>query len=320
MTALISISCGMDRPQPQSHMVTPKEGHHLKVEIHRVVQDAIYGSDEEKCQSLPHNHPLLQASPRSYIAGVRILEEKKFEDRLRKKGLTPEMVKEWYGEAEKVIAQECDAIPQFPVDSPLKQEFAAVAKKMGVSMPHVKIAELDNPAQCMGSSVLVDPGHMAACAPTPKRRAVIVGHELRHHHHHDYRTDIATSMARDVAQVDLSPTYFRHKSRCNEVFADLEPAALDPAWADDFQRLSQQRYQEDGPGEACSHPSRAQRKRMSELMVDLHGIHPQGKVPRTDDPRPDQSGKENRRINRNLMQEFELLEQFEHLEHEEQLP
>lgn len=268
LTTIISIT-GMDNPHPEKFS-TPQK---VRVQIYQTMHDIIEGPDQESdyTQISPR---LWQESPQSFSKGLRHVFEHRFEQKLIKKGITPELVAQLIPEATQMLKEECKTVPSTPVKPHLKRQMSEVARAMKVGSPECKSARLDNPGFCMGELVLIDEEHLHYEAPTPRRVKAILAHEMRHRLNRDRVKHDATLMASDVVGAPLSPELIRKKIRETEAFADFEASTAAPEFAYAARRLTRDAHEMYGDGHADSHPSNKQRRILAELSCNLHEQEP----------------------------------------------
>lgn len=259
----------MDNPRPEL-LTTPQK---VRVQIYNTIHDIIEGQDQEPdyTQVSPG---LWQESPQSFSKGLRRVFEHRFEQKLCKKGISPELVTQLIPEATQMLKEESLTIPTTPIKPHRKRQMSEVARAMKVGSPEFKGARLDNPGSCMGELVLIDEEHLHYVAPTPRRAKAILAHEMRHRLNRDKVKYDATLMAGDVAGVTLSPDFKRKKIREAEAFADLEASVAAPEFADAARRLTRHTHETYGDGYADSHPSYKQRRDLAELSCKLHEQEP----------------------------------------------
>lgn len=259
----------MDNPHPEQFS-TPKK---TRIQIYHTIHDIVEGQDQESdyTQVSPR---LWEESPQSFSKSLRQIFERRFEQKLRKKGITPELVARLMPEATQMLKEECKHIQTTPIKPHIKRQMSEVAHIMKVGSPECKSAHLDNPGYCMGELVLIDEEYLDLEAPTPRRKKAIFAHEMRHRMNRDRVKHDAILMACDVVGVTLSPDFFKKKSRNAEAFADFESSATALEFAHAARRLTHQAHAMHGDGHDDSHPSRKHRRTLAELGCDLHEQEP----------------------------------------------
>lgn len=256
----------MDNPADQSTLSTPTK---VRMAIYRTIHGIIEG-EETPCDIAQVNPTVWQQSPQSFSKSLRAIFEKPLEQELEEKGVTPELVRQMLPEATRIANEECQGVDARPVKSPLKRHLSEVAHAMKMPIPEFKTTRLDNPGECRGSTLYVDEHHLHHEAPTPRRKKAILAHEMRHFANRDYPTHCATSMACDVMGVTVSPRSHMKRVRLAETFADFESSATSPDIAEASKRLTADAHARHGDGHAETHPSRKQRKTLSELTDSMH--------------------------------------------------
>ncbi|CAN5191198.1 hypothetical protein BH09DEP1_BH09DEP1_5510 [soil metagenome] len=267
---IISSLNAMDNPHPDQFFTPTK----VPIQIYRTIDEIIEGADHE-CDLAEVSPRVWKASPLSCIQGLRKVFDRRSEQELRKKGITPELIHSLMPEASEMLKEECEQYRGAkPVNPNLKRQMSEVSRAMKVSSPECKSVRLDNPGFCMGELVLLDEDYLHHEAPTPRRKKAILAHEMRHRLNRDRVKHDATIMAHEVVGAAISPGFFGKKTRCAETFADLESSAVTPEFAQAALRLTRKAHQMHGDGQADSHPSHKQRRRLAELSCDLHEQEP----------------------------------------------
>lgn len=263
----IFLTAGMDKPSPLTPLSTPTK---VKKELYRTLHEAIEGKEAD-CDIENVNPTLWQQSPKSFAKSARRLFESKDEQELKeKKGITSELVNELLPEAICVAQQEGRPSKIKPLNSRLKGYVEKAAQLLGIPVPHVQAAELDNPGECRGDTIYLDEKHLYHEAPTPDDVIAIIAHEMWHLVKRDYYKSCALSMAHDVVGVTESPMKRTKRTRIAETFADVEPSSVSPVIARAAKQLTALTHARYGDGHASTHSSEKHRKVLAELTDKLH--------------------------------------------------
>lgn len=301
MAAAIFSTLAMERPPlSDSQLLTPVK--QTKRKLFHLSREVIRGHPKPKQEeenidpAVGEENPekidpaLKDGSPKKFYEDLRALHDRTFAEELRKKGVSPTKIDARWDDAEQFIEEENATLSTFRLSATLEAECRAIARKLGVANIEFRGARLDNPAECRGRLVLIDPQYLYEEATTQEARAVIITHEIFHSIHGDHQRNIATSMACDVAGVSLSPGFNGKRSRADEFFADLGMATSDRALAHANQEHCRKNRRVYGDGVSSSHHSDKDREREAELAHTLLQVH---------------EAKKQRNIKRDLRKEFE---------------
>lgn len=272
-------SFGMELPPERTaESIVTAKGERIRLHLLQRVFVAIRGEEnQENIEPDEIDDPaILHASPQSWCKVARRKCEEHFVEVFKEKGITPEMVAARIPDVKEEIQDLTIIEEQYsPAPSPMRKEFAEVARKMNMPVPDLRKASTGDIAYARGDKVVYDPDLLERVAPTPGRRKAVWGHELAH----IANDDLPCRYAHHKASVHggkesaLSPETKQQLARFQEAFADLETATQSPSSASSHKRLWQSFTELDGDGVAGDHPSNKARLNLSQAVSDLHKEH-----------------------------------------------
>jgi hypothetical protein len=293
---VLSIPCiGMEKPtEPRTpspkknvrkHVEnTPERIETAKVNVVNRLIEAANGCLNEQDLQREDLRELLALDLENLIEKVRgtILTNFSFEE----KGVTSQMI-----EAELPITQEALEADSFeknyfdPLSSPLKQEAYQALGNTEITL--LQTDAIDDHAYAKTDFIVVNKEKLEQIAPTPKRKAFLLGHEGVHIANKDAariraaenllkeeikKNSLSSGKKTFTSSIEFSPNTkekIQQYTRIAEAVADAV-ACNSLSLAKAAARLWQEEVKKYGEGEPTNHPSNGARLRLAESLVELH--------------------------------------------------